>query len=95
MTFRSAILPICHLALAVCALHAAPDDRIADETPCSAVSWICPNEPFDAGIGKTRFYRHAFNTRAGLVRATARWWIDDWGFVHVDGKKTPGSAKMV
>ena len=96
MTFRSAILPICHLALAACALHAAaPDDRLADETPRSAVSWICPNEPFDAGIGKARFYRHAFTTRNGLVRATARWWIDDWGFVHVDGKKTPGSAKMV
>ena len=96
MTIRRAFAPVLHLILAACALHAAaPDDRLADETPRSAVSWICPNEPFDAGIGKTRFYRHAFPTRTGRGRAAARWWVDDWGCVHVDGKKTPGSAKMV
>ena len=96
MTFKSAFSPVCCLVGAACSLLAAtPDDRLADETPSSAVSWICPDEPFNAGIGKTRFYRHAFTTRSGLVRATARWWIDDWGFVHMDGKKTPGSAKMV
>ena len=82
-------------ALTACVGTATPVDRLADETPSSAVSWICPNEPFNAGIGKTRFYRYAFMTRNGLVRATARWWIDDWGFVHVDGKKVPASAKMV
>ena len=96
MTFKSPLVHACCLVGAACSLFAAaPDDQLADETPASAVSWICPNEPFEAGIGKARFYRHAFTTRDGLVRATARWWIDDWGFVHVDGRKAPGTAKMV
>ena len=68
---------------------------LADETPSSSVSWICPKEPFEAGIGKPRFYRHAFTTREGLARATGRWWIDDCGFVHMDGKRVSASAKMV
>ena len=82
-------------ALSACLLAATPDDRLADETLSSSISWICPNEPFKAGIGQARFYRHAFTTRDGLMRATARWWIDDWGFVHLDGKKVPASTKMV
>ena len=84
-------------ALAACTLSAESNspDALADEFPSSAVSWICPNEPFEAGISKSRFYRHAFKTRDGLVRATARWWIDDCGFVHVDGKKISASSKMV
>ncbi len=76
-----------------CASGASVD--LADEDLSSTVKWICPNEAFPDGIGKQRFYRHAFETREGLVRATGRWWIDDWGFVHVDGKKVPASAKMV
>ena len=96
MKSKSAVVMASSLALAACTPQAAAAaDDIADETPTSAVSWICPNEPFTAGVGKMRFYRHAFTTRGGLVRATARWWIDDWGFVHVDGRKAPGTAKMV
>ena len=76
-----------------CATGANVD--LADEELSSSVKWICPDETFADGIGKMRFYRHAFETREGLVRATARWWIDDWGFVHLDGKKVPASAKMV
>ena len=78
---------------ALCAMGA--NVELADEELSSSVKWICPNEAFPDGIGKQRFYRHAFETREGLVRATGRWWIDDWGFVHVDGKKVPASAKMV
>lgn len=82
--------------LAVAAWWAAgANGDLADEELSSSVKWICPDEPFPEGIGKQRFYRHAFETREGLVRATARWWIDDWGFVHLDGKKVPASTKMV
>ena len=68
---------------------------LADEIPSSSVSWVCPKEPFEAAVGKSRFYRHAFITHDGLVRATARWWIDDFGVVHVDGNKIPAAGKMV
>ena len=78
---------------ASCATGANVD--LADEELSSSVKWICPDEAFPDGIGKLRVYRHAFTTREGLVRATARWWVDDWGFVHLDGKKLPASAKMV
>jgi len=78
---------------ALCAMGA--NVQLADEELSSSVKWICPNEAFTDGIGKQRFYRNAFETREGLVRATGRWWIDDCGSVHVDGKKVPASAKMV
>ena len=82
--------------LAVAALCApGANVELADEELSSSVKWICPNEAFNEGIGKQRFYRHAFETREGLVRATGRWWIDDCGSVLVDGKKVPASAKMV
>ena len=68
---------------------------LADEIPSSSVSWVCPKEPFEAAVGKSRFYRHAFITHDGLVRATARWWIDDWGLVHVDGNKIPAAKNTV
>ena len=87
------------LVLAACTLAAASATAVAsdlaDETFASSVRWICPDEPFETAIGKARYYRHAFVTRTGLVRATARWWIDDWGVVHVDGKRVPASAKSV
>ena len=86
------LVPLIAVA-ALCATGANVD--LADEELSSSVKWICPDEAFPDGIGKQRFYRHAFETREGLVRATARWWIDDWGFVHLDGKKVPASAKMV
>ena len=68
---------------------------VADETPTSVVRWICPDEPFADGIGKMRYYRKAFETREGLVRAEARWWIDDSGCVYVDGGKGMPSSMMV
>ena len=83
------------LLLAVAAGRDVLATDLADETLSSSVSWICPEEPFETAIGKSRFYRHAFTTREGLVRATGRWWIDDWGLVHVDGKSVAASAKTV
>ena len=92
MSMKRFLVPLLAVA-AWCATGANVD--LADEELSSSVKWICPNEAFPDGIGKQRFYRHAFETREGLVRATGRWWIDDWGFVHVDGKKVSASAKMV
>ncbi len=69
--------------------------ELADESPTSVVRWICPNEPFAAGIGKMRYYRKAFETRPGLVRAEAMWWIDDSGCVYVDGGKGIPSSMVV
>ena len=76
-----------------CLTSQAIADESAEYLPPSEVKWICPDEPFPDGIGKTRYYRHAFATKPGLVKATARWWVDDWGHVFVDGKKLPQSAK--
>ena len=67
----------------------------ADDLPMSVVMWVCPDEPFAAGIGKTRHYRKSFETKEGLVKATARWWVDDTGSVFVDGAKMPQSAMTV
>ena len=77
--------------LAVAAWYEVMAADLADDVPSSSVSWICPNEPFEAAVSKSRFYRHAFTTRDGLLRATARWWIDDWGLVHVGGNKIPAA----
>jgi len=60
-----------------------------DEVPASLVRWVCPDEPFPDGLDKARFYRKTFATRVGLVRATARWLIDDTGCVFADGGKLP------
>ena len=79
--------------VAVAAVQFAVAEESAEYLPPSEVKWICPDEPFPDGIGKTRYYRHAFETKPGLVKATARWWVDDWGHVFVDGKKLPQSAK--
>ena len=74
---------------------AAAGAELADESPASAVRWICPDEPFPDGIGKMRYYRRAFETREGLVRAEARWWIDDSGCVYVDGGKGMPSSMVI
>ena len=69
--------------------------ELADESPTSVVQWICPDEPFPDGIGKMRYYRRTFETREGLVRAEARWWIDDSGCVYVDGGKGMPSSEVI
>lgn len=61
----------------------------------SRVKWICPQEPFPQGIGKIRYYRHAFMVRAGLTNAVARWWCDDRGTLFVDGNKVPGGSQRI
>ena len=68
---------------------------LSDDLPTSVVMWICPDEPFAAGIGKSRYYRKTFETKDSLAKATARWWVDDTGSVFVDGEKLPHSAMMV
>ncbi|MBR0506173.1 MAG: hypothetical protein IJJ84_12270, partial [Kiritimatiellae bacterium] len=78
---------------ALAAVQSAVAEDSADYLPPSEVKWICPDEPFPEGIGKTRYYRHAFTTKPGLGKATARWWVDDWGHVFIDGKKMLQSAK--
>ena len=83
------------LAGMCCLLPVGAAADVADETPTSVVRWICPDEPFADGIGKMRYYRKAFETRPGLVRATARWWIDDSGVVYVDGTRLSGGAMAV
>nr|MCR5751747.1 hypothetical protein [Kiritimatiellia bacterium] len=83
------------LMCACAAAWAAVGAELADESPTSAVRWICPDEPFPEGIGKMRYYRRTFETREGLVRAEARWWIDDSGCVYVDGGKGMPSSMMV
>ena len=40
---------------------------VSDDLPTSAVRWVCPDEPFAAGIGKPRYYRKSFETKEGLV----------------------------
>ena len=69
--------------------------ELADEAPSSVVRWICPDEPFPDGLKKTRYYRKAFETHERLVRASARWWIDDTGSLYVDGGKVAGGAMSV
>ncbi len=81
------------LAVSAAELDSLKTEEGADYLPPSAVKWICPDEPFPDGIGKMRCYRHEFETKPGLVKATARWWVDDTGHVFVDGKKMPYSAK--
>ena len=66
--------------------------KVSDDLPTSLVMWVCPDEPFAAGIGKPRYYRKTFETKEGLVKATGRWWVDDTGSVSVDGEKMPHSA---
>ena len=78
---------------ALAAVQFAVAEENADYLPPSEVKWICPDEPFPDGIGEMRYYRHAFETKPGLVKATARWWVDDWGHVFIDGMKLPQSAK--
>ena len=56
------------LMCACAAAWAAVGAELADESPTSAVRWICPDEPFPDGIGKMRYYRRTFETREGLVR---------------------------
>ena len=75
------------LVCACAAVLSVAGAELADESPTSVVRWICPDEPFPVGIGKMRYYRRTFETREGLVRAEARWWIDDAGCVYVDGGK--------
>ena len=79
----------------MCCLLPVGAADVADETPTSVVRWICPDEPFADGIGKMRYYRKAFETRPGLVQATARWWVDDSGCVYVDGGKGMPSSMVV
>ena len=83
------------LMCASTAAMAAMGAELADESPTSVVRWICPDEPFPDGIGKMRYYRKTFETREGLVRAEARWWIDDSGCVYVDGGKGMPSSMVV
>ena len=71
------------------------ETALSDDLPTSVVMWVCPDEPFAAGIGKLRHYRKTFETKEGLVKATGRWWVDDTGSVFVDGVKMPQSAMMV
>ena len=63
------------------------ETALSDDLPTSVVMWVCPDEPFAAGIGKLRHYRKTFETKEGLVKATGRWWVDDTGRVFVDGAK--------
>ena len=91
---RSPLVVSAVLTGACCLLPVGAADE-ADETPTSVVRWICPDEPFPDGIGKMRYYRKAFETREGLVRATAHWWIDDAGYVYVDGTRAQGGAMAV
>ena len=74
---------------------AVADADKLDDLPASVVMWVCPDEPFAAGIGRPRHYRKSFETREGLAKATARWWVDDTGTVFVDGAKMPQSAMLV
>ena len=83
------------LLAGMCCLLPVGAADVADESPTSVVRWICPDEPFPDGIGKMRYYRKAFETREGLVRATARWWVDDSGCVYVDGGKGMPSSMVV
>ena len=53
------------LAFATLTIGAAED--MSDDLPTSVVMWVCPDEPFADGIGKTRHYRKAFETKDGLV----------------------------
>ena len=71
------------------------DVALQDDLPTSVVMWVCPDEPFAAGIGKPRYFRKTFETKDGLVKASARWWVDDTGTVFVDGVKMPHSAMLV
>ena len=80
---------------AVTNIFPRPSLNVSDDLPTSVVMWVCPDEPFAAGIGKPRYYRKSFETKEGLVKATARWWVDDTGSVFVDGKKLSYSAMMV
>ena len=90
---RIALLAVACGALA--AVQFAVAEESADYLPPSVVKWICPDEPFPDGIGKMRYYRKAFETREGLVRATARWWVDDSGCVYVDGEKGMPSSMVI
>ena len=83
------------LAEMCCLLPVGSAADMADESPASVVRWICPDEPFPDGIGKMRYYRRVFETREGLVRAEARWWIDDSGCVYVDGGKGMPSSSVI
>ena len=69
--------------------------EVPDDLPKSVVQWVCPDEPFAAGIGKPRYFRKTFETKDGLIKATARWWVDDTGTVFVDGEKMPYAAMLV
>ena len=75
--------------------RALTEAALSDDLPTSVVMWVCPDEPFAAGIGKPRHYRKTFETKEELVKATGRWWVDDTGSVFVDGAKMPHSAMMV
>ena len=83
------------IVLALAALTAGAAEDVPDDLPTSVVMWVCPDEPFADGIGKPRHYRKVFETKEGLVKATARWWVDDTGSVFVDGVKMSQSAMMV
>lgn len=56
-----------------------------DEPLPGEAEWICPDESFDAGVGRPRFYRCPFDVAVGLVGATVRWWVDDVGRMWLDG----------
>lgn len=73
------------LAAGVCA-GAEPESQFFDEPLPGEAEWICPDEPFAAGVGRPRFYRRSFDVADGLVSATARWWVDDTGRLWIDGK---------
>ena len=74
-------LPVAALVLAFATLTIGAAEDMSDDLPTSVVMWVCPDEPFAAGIGKLRHYRKAFETKDGLVKATGRWWVDDDGAV--------------
>lgn len=78
LTFVSAVLALAGAVLA--------------ETTSSA-KWICFDEPFADGIGKSRFLRTEIGTRAGLTNAVARWWFDDNGALFVDGRRLSGHPR--
>ena len=60
------------LMLGLTPLTGGAADDMPDDLPTSAVMWVCPDEPFAAGIGNPRHYRKTFETKEGLVKATGR-----------------------
>lgn len=74
---------------AACRAAGAFDAKV--DEPELSVKWICPQETFTEGMGKSRYYRYVFNVLPGLEKATARWWLDDVGEIFIDGQPASGN----